>query len=91
VLVAAGILKYAVHDFQEAGVLPGLNTTAFDISGSWPPEAWYAELLRGMVNFTPAPTVLETIAWLAYGIPVLVIFLWPQAKPVRPQEPALSK
>ncbi|MBM2617052.1 FTR1 family protein [Actinoplanes sp. LDG1-06] len=77
VLVAAGILKYGVHDLQEAGVLPGLNTTAFDISGSWPPGAWYAELLRGMVNFTPAPTVLETIAWLAYGIPVLVIFLWP--------------
>ncbi|MBL7262101.1 iron uptake transporter permease EfeU [Paractinoplanes lichenicola] len=93
VLVAAGILKYGVHDLQEAGVLPGLNTTAFDISGSWPPGAWYAELLRGMVNFTPAPTVLEIIAWLAYGIPVLVIFLWPHrpTQPARTQEPALSK
>ncbi|GID28960.1 iron uptake transporter permease EfeU [Paractinoplanes brasiliensis] len=93
VLVAAGILKYGVHDLQEAGALPGLNTTAFDISGSWPPGAWYAELLRGMVNFTPAPSVLETIAWLAYGIPVLVIFLWPQrpTKPARKTEPALSK
>ncbi|MCO8275408.1 FTR1 family protein [Actinoplanes sp. TRM 88003] len=90
VLVAAGIFKYGVHDFQEAGVLPGLNNTAFDISASWPPEAWYAELLRGMVNFTPAPTVLETIAWLAYGIPVLVIFLWPQ-RPALTQAPALSK
>ncbi|HET6484509.1 MAG TPA: iron uptake transporter permease EfeU [Actinoplanes sp.] len=86
VLVAAGILKYGVHDLQEAGILPGLNTTAFDISGSWPPESWYAELLRGMINFTPAPTVLETIAWLAYGIPVLVIFLWPH----RPKQPAGS-
>ena len=86
VLVAAGMLKYGVHDLQEAGTLPGLTNTAFDISGSWPPGAWYAELLRGMVNFTPAPTVLETVAWFAYGIPVLVIFLWPS----RPKRPAPS-
>ena len=39
-----------------------------------------------MINFTPAPTVLETVAWLAYGIPVLVIFLWPQ-RPKQPQRP----
>ncbi|BBH69840.1 iron transporter [Actinoplanes sp. OR16] len=77
VLVAAGIAKYGVHDLQESGVLPGLNDQAFDVSGAFPPETWYAELLRGMINFTPAPTVLETVAWLAYGIPVLLLFLWP--------------
>ncbi|GAA1621853.1 iron uptake transporter permease EfeU [Catellatospora bangladeshensis] len=77
VLVAAGIFKYGVHDLLEAGVLPGLNNLAFDISGTLPPTTWYAELLRGTLNFTPAPTVLETVAWLAYAIPVLVLFLLP--------------
>ncbi|GAB7045044.1 iron uptake transporter permease EfeU [Catenuloplanes indicus] len=81
VLVAAGIAKYGVHDLQEAGVLPGLDTYAFDISGVLPPDSWYAELLRGMVNLTPTPTVLETAAWLAYGIPVLVLFLRPHRTP----------
>jgi high-affinity iron transporter len=80
ILVAAGILKYAVHDFQEAGVLPGLNNIAFDISGVLDPNTWYATLLAGMFNVTPAPTVLETIAWVAYAVPVLILFLRPQRK-----------
>ncbi|MEU4689132.1 iron uptake transporter permease EfeU [Actinoplanes sp. NPDC023714] len=91
VLVAAGIAKYGVHDLQESGVLPGLNDQAFDVSGAFPPESWYAELLRGMINFTPAPTVLETVAWLAYGIPVLMLFLWPARKPAAEIAPAPQK
>ncbi|BCJ39649.1 iron transporter [Actinoplanes ianthinogenes] len=91
VLVAAGIFKYGFHDLQESNVLGGLDHHAFDLSGSLPPEAWYSELLRGMVNFTPAPTVVETVAWLAYGIPVLVLFLWPARKPApTPATPATT-
>jgi high-affinity iron transporter len=84
VLVAAGILKYSVHDFQEAGVLPGLSTLAFDISGVLRPDAWYAALLAGMFNITPAPTVLETVAWLGYAVPVMVLFLLPQRQATAP-------
>jgi high-affinity iron transporter len=77
ILVAAGIFKYGVHDLQESGLVPGLTTYAFDLSGSYDGSTWYAALLSGMINFTPTPTVLEAIAWAAYAIPVLVIFLWP--------------
>ncbi|MEU8000233.1 iron uptake transporter permease EfeU [Catellatospora sp. NPDC049111] len=90
VLVAAGILKYGVHDLLEAGVLPGLNTLAFDISTALPPTTWYAELLRGTLNFTPAPTVLETIAWVAYAVPVLVLFLLPHRAATPPAAPATA-
>jgi high-affinity iron transporter len=69
-----------VHDFQEAGVLPGLNNLAYDISGVLNPDAWYTALLTGMFNITPTASVLETIAWAAYGIPVLAVFLWPARK-----------
>jgi len=86
ILVAAGILKYGVHDFQEANVLPGLNNLAYDISGVLDPSAWYTALLTGMFNITPTASVLETVAWAAYGVPVLVLFL----RPGRKKAPAVT-
>lgn len=80
VLVAAGIFKYGVHDFQESGVLPGAGSTAFDVSGVLDPGSWYGAVLAGMFNITPAPTVLESIAWVAYVVPVMVLFLLPGRK-----------
>jgi len=80
IVVAAGVLAYGVHDLQEAGILPGLNSLAFDVSGAIPPASWYGTLLRGTVNFTPATTWLQAIAWVVYIVPVFVLFL----RPTRP-------
>lgn len=74
ILVAAGVLSYGVHDLQEAGVLPGLDRIAFDVSGVIDPGTWYATLLKGVFNFSPVTTVLEAAVWVAYAVPVMVLF-----------------
>ncbi|WP_110206044.1 iron uptake transporter permease EfeU [Nocardioides daejeonensis] len=75
ILVAAGVLAYGIHDLQEAGFLPGLHTLAFDVSATIPPDSWHGTLLKGIFNFSPRTTVLEAIAWVAYAVPVMTVFL----------------
>lgn len=75
VLVAAGVLAYGVHDLQEAGILPGLNTLAFDVSAQIPADSWYGTLLKGIFNFSPQTTVLQAIVWCAYVAIVMPLFL----------------
>ncbi|MFA6575419.1 MAG: iron uptake transporter permease EfeU [Nocardioides sp.] len=74
IVVAAGVLAYGVHDLQEAAFLPGLQTLAFDVSHVIPPGSWYGTLLKGIFNFSPASTVLEAVAWVAYVVPVSYLF-----------------
>jgi high-affinity iron transporter len=85
VVVAAGVLAYGVHDLQEAGVLPGLHSLAFDVSSAVPPDSWYGTLLKGTVDFGPATTWLQAIVWPAHLVPVLALFLRPaRVAPVSP-------
>lgn len=75
VVVAGGVLAYGVHDLQEAGVLPGLTTLAFDVSHVIPPASWYGTVLKGVFNFSPATTVLEAVVWVAYVVPTMWLLL----------------
>lgn len=77
IFVAAGILAYGVHDLQEAAILPGLTTLAFDISHIVPADSWYGVLLKGIFNLSPQTTVLEAAVWVAYVGIVLPLFLRP--------------
>ncbi len=89
ILVAGGVLAYGVHDLQEAGVLPGLDDLAFDVSATIEPTSWLGTVLKGVFNFSPATTWLEATAWVLYVVPVMALFLLRvRRRPVTPATPA---
>jgi high-affinity iron transporter len=88
IVVAAGILAYGIHDLQEAGVLPGLNNLAFDVSAAIRPDSWYGTLLKGIFNFSPNTTWLQAVAWVLYVGIVLTLFLRPVRVASAPQPTA---
>lgn len=84
ILVAAGILSYGIGALQTVGWLPGLANKAFDITSWFNWSSWYGEVIQGVFNITPTPTVLQLICWLGYIVVVLALFLRPGRAPAKP-------
>ena len=80
VIVAAGILRYGLTDLQEAGLLPGLHTLAFDVSHIIAPGTALATFIEGIFNLVPAPTTLSMVGWAVYLVIALYLFLRPTKK-----------
>lgn len=78
ILVTAGIASYGVGDLQESGVLPGIMTHAWDLSSHLPastsPVYWLYVVGQAIFQINLQPTVLQTIAWCVYFVPVVVLF-----------------
>jgi high-affinity iron transporter len=85
IVVAAGVFGYGFHDLQEASILPGLNSLAFEphtwFSGLGTAGRWLQTALQGVFNLTPQVTIVQAIAWVVYVIPVMALFLKPTAAP----------
>ena len=90
IVVAAGVLGYGFHDLQEAGILPGLNSLAFDVSSHIDEGSWYGALLKGVFNFSPQTTWLQAFVWTAYLAVTMTLFLRGVRRPPVEQHAAPS-
>lgn len=90
IVVAAGILGYGIGALQTVGWLPGHADRAFDISGTMNWSSWYGQVLQGIFNVTPAPTVLQLAGWLTYLVVVLTLFLRPRTGSARLPAPSIT-
>ena len=77
VVIAGGLLAYSLHEFQDAGVLPLLTATAFDLSATLPDDVGIGAILRGLVGYHATPSLLEVVAWVSYIVVVGRAFLRP--------------
>ena len=82
IFVAAGLLAHGVHELTEAGWLPE-TAVAFDLSASLSRDGLIGSVLAGLFGYRPAPTWSELIAYFAYLVPVLILFLAPERLPAR--------
>ena len=67
-------MAFAVAEFGEAGLIPNAGRL-FDLNGVLPASSPLGTLLAGLFGYRAAPTPLEAFAWIAYLVPVLILFV----------------
>lgn len=77
IVVAAGVLSYGVHEFQELGWLPGPDAFVWDVTSWLPKESLVAGVLSGTVGFDTTTSWLQLVIWAIYLGAVLTQYLRP--------------
>jgi high-affinity iron transporter len=74
IFVAAGLCAFAVAEFGDGGLITNVGT-AFDLNGLVPESGPIGSVLHGLFGYRSAPTPLELLAYVAYLVPVLFLFV----------------
>lgn len=78
IIVAAGVLSYGVHEFQELALLPAPDAFVWDVTSVITKDSVIAALLSGTIGFDTTTSWLQLLIWAGYLIAVLIPYL---AKP----------
>ncbi len=84
VFVAAGLVATALHTAHEAGWIDVGQAQLLDLSAIAAPGSVQAALLTGALGIQLRPTVIETLGYLLYLIPMALYVAWPQPRRPRP-------
>ncbi len=85
ILFAAGLVSKGVHEFQEAGLFPTVREHVWDFGLLDPADSTLGAFLGSLFGWTPRPSLLMAIAYAAYLVPVLLVFLRMTSTVTRPQ------
>ena len=73
IVIAAGVLAHAVHEFQEIGWVGGAESFFYNFSFS--ETGWFGSILKGTLSLTPAMTWLSAVTYITYLAATLSLFL----------------
>ena len=82
IIVAAGVLSYGIHEYQELGWLPGETSFAWDISSWMAKDSIPGTLLGGTIGFDVNTSWVQLILWATYLGLVLRLYLKPAPQKV---------
>jgi high-affinity iron transporter len=88
VIVAAGLVAFAMHTGYEAGWFNFGRGEALDLSWFIKPGTVFSALFTGILGFQPKPTTSEVLGWLVYFVPMSIYVLRPQKARPRTSTPA---
>jgi high-affinity iron transporter len=88
IVIAAGVFTYGIHELQEAGLLFGEDSIAFDISGALPADSVQYAIFRGLFAVRTVPSWLEVFTWFAYLVPTMWLFFRTIRRPMKAPSPA---
>jgi high-affinity iron transporter len=77
VVIAAGLLSSAVHEFVEIGWITLGAQSAFDISRTLSNDAGAGLFLRALFGYSSTPEVVALAAWGSYLVVILSLYLRP--------------
>jgi len=78
IIVAAGVLSYGVHEYQELGWLPGAETFIWDVTNWMAKDSIVASVLAGSIGFDTTTSWLQFLVAGAYIAIVLGLYTKPQ-------------
>ena len=81
VLVAAGMLGHAVHEFSELGWIPPLIEPLWDVSRSLRTDSPIGQLAAVLFGYDPTPSLSQVVAYLGYLTGMAVLLLTRNRRP----------
>ena len=91
ILFAAGLVAHGVHEFQEAGIIPGVIEEVWNINpdaplaekGIYPllhEKGYIGSILKGLFGYNGNPSLIEVLAYITYL--AFAFILWKNIKKV---------
>jgi high-affinity iron transporter len=88
ILFAAGLVSKGIHEFQEVGILPTFVEHLWQVDFLNPDTSTLGRWLASLFGWSPSPSLLMVLGYVAYVVPVGISFFRMTSPPVNTSQVA---